>query len=155
MTPDVIYPMRKFVFRAIRHSPAISVVLTNRRPPRIIARPRETDHPTRSHRLLLHPFSFFSSPSGCFAFLSGTTLKLMIENPAGLRHGYFTLEFSDEWIMRSRTSGNDFLFRELFELDVIFHTARVQRYDKRRFWNFHGFLSPDVAREKGIFLDSC
>lgn len=43
MTLDVIYPMRKFVFRAIRHSPAISVVLTNRRPPRIISRNRSSD----------------------------------------------------------------------------------------------------------------
>lgn len=44
----------------------------------------------------------------------------MIENPAGLRRGYFTLEFSDEWIMRSRASGNDFLFRELLNLMSFF-----------------------------------
>lgn len=47
MTPDVIYPSRKFVLPIIRHSPRDIRRFTTNRSPRIIARSRETSPPPR------------------------------------------------------------------------------------------------------------
>lgn len=137
MTLDVIYPMRKFVFRAIRHSPAISVVLTNRRPPRIIARPRETHHPTEdriSSCFSSHPFSFLSSPSGCFAFFVWHDVEIDDRESRGPSTRVFHFRvFGRVNNAIARLRGNDFLFRELLNLMSFFTPLGCSDTDERRF----------------------